>query len=82
MKYLSLFSGIGGFEVALHSIFPLSQCLGFSEIKPEAITVYQQHFPTHQNIGDITLLTENTIQDLVKNGCDIIIQGLRGEAFY
>jgi DNA-cytosine methyltransferase len=75
MKYLSLFSGIGGFEVALHSIFPHSQCLGFSEIKPEAITVYQHHFPTHKNIGDITLLTENTIQDLVKNGCDIVFGG-------
>jgi len=34
MKYISLFSGIGGFEQAIHEVFPDAECLGYSEIDP------------------------------------------------
>jgi site-specific DNA-cytosine methylase len=47
MKYLSLFTGIGGFEVALHRVFPNAECIGYSEVKPHAIKVYEHHFPGH-----------------------------------
>ena len=50
MKYISLFSGIGGFEVAIHRKWPNAVCLGYSEIKPSAIKVYETHFPDHINI--------------------------------
>ena len=45
IKYLSLFSGIGGFELAIQSIFPNAECVGFSEIDKHAIKTYKKHFP-------------------------------------
>lgn len=64
MKYLSLFSGIGGFECAIDQVFSSSskkakeeaKCLGFSEIDKRAIEVYLNHFPDHPPLspdGDI-----------------------------
>ena len=75
MKYISLFSGIGGFEVAIHKIFPEAECLGYSEIKPSAIKVYEHHFPHHRNLGDIKNITNDEIEELVKDGCDLIVGG-------
>jgi len=75
MKYISLFSGIGGFEVAIHNVFPEAECLGYSEVKPTAIKVYEEHFPDHHNLGDITKISDETIRELVKNGCDLIVGG-------
>jgi DNA-cytosine methyltransferase len=75
MKYMSLFSGIGGFEVAIHRMFPKSKCLGYSEIKPSAIKVYQHHYPDHRNLGDITQITDKEIHELTKDGCDLIVGG-------
>jgi site-specific DNA-cytosine methylase len=53
LRYLSLFSGIGGFELGLQCVFPLSTCLGFSEIDPHCISIYQYWFPNHPCLGDI-----------------------------
>lgn len=75
MKYLSLFTGIGGFEIALHKVFPDAECIGYSEVKPHAIKVYEHHFPGHQNLGDITKLTDDMIKEVVNDGCDIIFGG-------
>ena len=76
MKYISLFTGIGGFEVALHKVFPDAECIGYSEIKPHAIKVYEQHFPSHNNMGDISNIKKIKIINLVKeNGCDLIFGG-------
>ena len=75
MKYISLFSGIGGFEVAIHNIFPEAQCLAYSDIKKTAIHVYKNHFPDHHNLGDISLISKQTILNTVKNGCDLIVGG-------
>ena len=71
MKYLSLFSGIGGFEVAIHKKWPDAICIGYSEIKPSAIKVYEYHYPTHTNLGDITKITEEQIIELLEKygGC-------------
>jgi DNA-cytosine methyltransferase len=75
MKYISLFTGIGGFEVAIQQVFPDSECIGYSEIKPHAIKVYENHFPGHKNIGDITKLSDSRLYDIIKDGCDIIFGG-------
>lgn len=76
VKYLSLFTGIGGFEVAIQSIFPSADCIGYSEIKKSAIEVYSQHFPTHKNLGNINDITKEQIQELVRReGCDLIVGG-------
>ena len=75
MKYISLFSGIGGFEVAIHSKFPKAECLGYSEIKPSAKKIYEHHFPDHINLGDISKISPDTVEDLVKDGCDLVVAG-------
>ena len=53
MSYLSLFSGIGGFELGISQVFPWMRCMGFSEIDPACLAIYQQHFPCHPPLGDI-----------------------------
>jgi DNA-cytosine methyltransferase len=75
MKYVSLFSGIGGFEVAIHKIFENPVCLGYSEVKPSAIKVYQHHYPNHNNLGDITKIKSNILQKIAKEGCDLLVGG-------
>lgn len=59
MKYLSLFSGIGGFEIALDG----HECVGYSEINKYAIQIYEKHFPEHRNYGDITKINPDTLPD-------------------
>lgn len=78
MKYLSFFSGIGGFEVAIKSVYKKkAKCIGFSEIRPEAIAVYQHHYPDHSNLGDINDISEKTLIDLFnrEGTCDLIVGG-------
>jgi DNA-cytosine methyltransferase len=75
MKYISLFSGIGGFEVAIQNVFPNAKCIGYSEIKDQALNVYSKHFPNHVNLGDITEITEGQIREIMKDGCDLIVAG-------
>lgn len=76
MNYLSLFSGIGSFELAIHKQFPNANCLGFSEIDEVALKIYKVHFPTHRNLGDITKFTKSMIRKAFKNRrCDLIVGG-------
>lgn len=60
MKYLSLFSGIGGFELGIGD---MAECVGFSEIDEPAIRVYKRHFPEHKNYGDITKINPKELPD-------------------
>ena len=62
MKYISLFSGIGGFEHAIHQIFPNATCLGFSDVKQKAIDVYKLHFPEHPALGDISKISDEKLE--------------------
>jgi site-specific DNA-cytosine methylase len=39
--YLSLFSGIGGFELGIQQSMPYAKCVGFSETNPYAKSIYQ-----------------------------------------
>jgi DNA-cytosine methyltransferase len=75
MKYISLFSGIGGFELAIHRVYPDAQCLGFSEIDPHALRVYKHHFPDHYALGDITRVTELQLRKICREGCDLVVAG-------
>ena len=43
MRVLSLFSGIGGFEVGFDLANITYDVAGFSEIEPASIKVYQRH---------------------------------------
>ena len=68
MKYLSLFSGIGGFELGIHRVFPGAMCVGYSEIEPNAIAVYQECFPNHRNLGSVCEIRGNLGIDLLVGG--------------
>ncbi len=79
MRYLSLFTGIGCDALAIHSIFPGAICVGFSEIDPDALTIYQRHFPTHKNLGDIKLLSKDALNAL--GPIDLVIGGSPCQGF-
>jgi len=55
IKYFSMFSGIGGFELGIElATKGLAECVGYSEIDKFATQVYRKHYPNHKNYGDIT----------------------------
>lgn len=59
MKYLSLFSGIGGFELGIGDGH---ECVGYSEVEPRSIEIYERHFK-HKNFGDITKIDADSLPD-------------------
>lgn len=73
MKYFSTFTGIGGFELGIGA---KHECVGYSEIDKHACAIYQQHFPTHKNYGDITKIDENTLPDF-----DLLVGGFPCQSF-
>lgn len=66
--YIDLFSGIGGFRVALDSVGGKS--VGFSEIDKKALETYKDNFndPEDHDLGDVTKITELPNVDLVVGG--------------
>lgn len=70
MKYLSLFSWIGGFEYAIHQLFPDAECVGYSEIDKYAIQTYQKNYVNHVNLWDITQIDINALPDF-----DLLVGG-------
>jgi DNA (cytosine-5)-methyltransferase 1 len=71
MKYLSLFSGIGGFELGMQN----HECIGYSEIDKHAIQIYEKHFH-HKNFGDITRIDEKSLPDF-----ELLVGGFPCQAF-
>ena len=67
MKYLSLFSGIAGFELGIGDN---GECVGYSEIDRYAIQIYKKHFPNHINYGDITTIKTEELPDF-----DLLVGG-------
>lgn len=72
--YLSLFSGIGGFEQGIRQIFPNAECIGYSEINPSSIKVYEDHFPNHKNLGDIRSIKGSILENL-RDNVDLLVGG-------
>lgn len=73
MKYLSLFSGIGGFELGLGDEH---ECVGFSEIDKYAIKIYKEQFPHHTNYGNITEIPAESLPDF-----DLLVGGFPCQSF-
>lgn len=73
MRYFSTFSGIGGFELG---IGPDHECVGYSEIDRYAVQIYQSHFPTHKNYGDITKINTEDLPEF-----DCLVGGFPCQSF-
>ena len=70
LKFLSLFSGIGGFELGMSRSNYDFECIGYSEIDKYADSIYRRHFPKHRRLGDVReIRTEELPQfDLLVGG--------------
>lgn len=76
MKYFSMFTGIGGFELGIHRIIPQAKCIGFSEIDKDAIRIYQQEFFKHKNYGNARKVKTEEIQEF-----DLLTAGFPCQTF-
>lgn len=70
MKFFSLFSGVGGFEVGLFNSGFDFECVGFSEIDDVAKGIYKRHFPAHVDFGDATKINTDDVPDF-----DLLVGG-------
>lgn len=79
MKYFSMFSGIGGFELgieqAAQELGITAECVGYSEIDKHAIATYEEHFD-HDNYGDATTINADTLPEF-----DLLVGGFPCQAF-
>lgn len=73
IKFVDLFSGIGGFRLGLESIG--AKCVFSSEVDEHAIDVYKENFGDDSK-NDITSLDPKTIPDF-----DILCAGFPCQAF-
>lgn len=73
VRYFSMFSGIGGFELGIEKAAKTlgieAECVGYSEIDKHAIATYERHF-NHDNYGDATLINPDALPvfDLLAGG--------------
>lgn len=74
MKYLSLFSGIGGLEFGLHKAG--HECIGISEIKESSVEIYQKNMGPVKNFGDITKIEPKNLPNF-----DLLIGGFPCQTF-
>ena len=74
MKFIDLFSGIGGFRSALEKNG--HECVGFAEIDKFAIQSYKALYDTEDEIelGDISKISDEDIAKL-KNEVDVVVGG-------
>lgn len=79
VKYFSMFSGIGGFELGLEAASKLTntefECVGYSEIDKHAIQTYERHYD-HDQFGDATIIDPRSIPDF-----DLLVGGFPCQAF-
>lgn len=66
VRFLSLFSGIGGFELGLQAAGAELgidfECIGYSEIDKWALQTYERHF-SHRALGDVTQIEPATLPE-------------------
>ena len=77
IRYLSLFSGIGGFDEGIRRVFgDNAVCIGIAEIDKFAISIYNKHFKGVKNYGDATKLDTKELPDF-----DLLVGGFPCQAF-
>lgn len=75
MKYLSLFSGIGGFELGIQRAIPHAYAIGFSEIDKYAKSIYQKHYQ-HKELGDAKGIISRQLPDF-----ELLVAGFPCQTF-
>ena len=58
MRYIDLFSGIGGFALGLRQAGIEFEEHWFSEIDKNAINIYKKHFPNAKELGDVRAIRD------------------------
>lgn len=76
LKYLSLFSGVGGFEYGLEQSKYDFECIGFSEIDKYSKSIYIRRFPKHKDLGDATDIRTEELEDF-----ELLVGGFPCQAF-
>jgi DNA (cytosine-5)-methyltransferase 1 len=76
IRYFDTFTGIGGFTKAIQDIIPDSECIGYSEIDKYASQIYEKHYPSHKNYGDITKLNTSNLPAF-----DLLVGGFPCQSF-
>lgn len=78
INYLSLFSGIGGFEYGIKQSKNGDKfnCIGFSEVDNYAKSIYIRRFPTHKDLGDAREIDPKELQDF-----ELLVGGFPCQAF-
>ena len=76
IRYFSMFSGIGGFEVGLLNSKYEFECVGHSEVDNFAKAIYTRHFPDHKNFGDATKIVTKDLPDF-----ELLVGGFPCQAF-
>ncbi|MGZ4659833.1 MAG: DNA cytosine methyltransferase [Arthrobacter sp.] len=79
VRYLSLFAGIGGFELGLEAagagLGIDFECVGYSEIDKWALRTYERHFD-HRAFGDVTQIEPATLPEF-----DLLVAGFPCQPF-
>jgi DNA (cytosine-5)-methyltransferase 1 len=76
VRYFSMFSGIGGFELGIEcATGAAGNCVGYSEIDRHAIKTYESHFG-HTNYGDCTTIEPAGLPDF-----GLLVGGFPCQAF-
>lgn len=77
MKYISMFSGVGGIELGIERATKGKwKCIGYSEIDKYAIQTYKKHFPEHKNYGNAKNIDPEQLP-----GFDILVGGFPCQSF-
>lgn len=76
MKYFSMFSGIGGFELGLQNSKYDFECVGYCEIDKYARSIYERRFPNHINFGDATKIKTEELPNF-----ELLVGGFPCQAF-
>jgi DNA (cytosine-5)-methyltransferase 1 len=80
IKFIDLFSGIGGFRLGFESACKFlninSECIFSSEIKKEAVDTYKINFSENNILGDITKIKASEIPNF-----DVLLAGFPCQSF-
>lgn len=61
MRYFSMFTGVGGFELGLKKASDEFKCIGVSEIDKYSCQVLKYRFPEIRNYGDATKINPDEL---------------------